>query len=97
MWKKDSFTFKPLRALVSKKPILYSRAAFDYLIKLILIGDSGFGKTCFLLRFADDGFTSSHISTIGIDFKIKTINIDGKNVKLQIWDTAGQERFRTIT
>lgn len=66
--------------------------AFDYLIKLILIGDSGVGKTCFLLRFADDNFTSSHISTIGmfacilfllgIDFKIKTINIDGKNVKL---------------
>lgn len=81
---------------------------FDYLIKLILIGDSGVGKTCFLLRFADDNFTISHISTIGIiskfnsfhlgiDFKIKTINIDGKNVKLQIWDTAGQERFRTIT
>jgi len=75
-------------------------AAFDYLIKLILIGDSGVGKTCFLLRFADVNFTSSHISTIGkrvtsvhasigIDFKIKTINIDGKNVKLQIWDTAG--------
>ena len=83
-------------------------AAFDYLIKMIIIGDSGVGKTCFLLRFSDDNSTSSHIATIGkaaflsltyigIDFKIKTVNIDGKNVKLQIWDTAGQERFRTIT
>ena len=71
--------------------------AYDYLIKLIIIGDSGVGKTCFLLRFADDNFTTSHISTIGIDFKIRTINVDGKNIKLQIWDTAGQERFRTIT
>jgi len=72
-------------------------AAYDYLIKLIIIGDSGVGKTCFLMKFAEDNFTTSHISTIGIDFKIKTINIDGKNIKLQIWDTAGQERFRTIT
>ena len=75
-----------------------SKGAFDFLIKLILIGDSGVGKTCFLLRFADDNFTSSHISTIGknfpffpshsfnfplgIDFKIKTMQIDGKQVKL---------------
>jgi len=50
-----------------------------------------------LLRFADDSWTETHISTIGVDFKIKTLNIDGKTVKLQIWDTAGQERFRTIT
>lgn len=65
-----------------QKKMTAKGGAFDYLIKLILIGDSGVGKTCFLLRFADDNFTSSHISTIGIDFKIKTINIDGKNVKL---------------
>ena len=50
-----------------------------------------------LLRFADDTYTSSYISTIGVDFKIRTIEIEGKTVKLQIWDTAGQERFRTIT
>lgn len=49
------------------------------------------------MRFSDDAFTTSFITTIGIDFKIKTIELDGKRVKLQIWDTAGQERFRTIT
>ncbi|ESS31111.1 putative small GTP binding protein rab1a, partial [Toxoplasma gondii RUB] len=69
----------------------------DYLFKLLLIGDSGVGKSCLLLRFADDTYTESYISTIGVDFKIRTIDLDGKTVKLQIWDTAGQERFRTIT
>jgi Ras-related protein Rab-8A len=73
------------------------KTAYDYLMKFIIIGDSGVGKTCFLMRFADDSFTTSHISTIGIDFKIKPITIDGKSIKLQIWDTAGQDRFRTIT
>lgn len=71
--------------------------AYDFLIKLLLIGDSGVGKSCLLLRFSDDQFTPSFITTIGIDFKIKTIELDGKRIKLQIWDTAGQERFRTIT
>lgn len=70
---------------------------YDYLFKLLLIGDSGVGKSCLLLRFADDTYTESYISTIGVDFKIRTIEQDGKTVKLQIWDTAGQERFRTIT
>ena len=74
-------------------PCLYS----DYLFKLLLIGDSGVGKSCLLLRFADDTYTESYISTIGVDFKIRTIELDGKTIKLQIWDTAGQERFRTIT
>lgn len=55
------------------------------------------GKSCLLLRFSDDSFTPSFITTIGIDFKIRTIELDGKRIKLQIWDTAGQERFRTIT
>ena len=55
------------------------------------------GKSCCLLRFSEDSFTPSFITTIGIDFKIRTIELDGKRVKLQIWDTAGQERFRTIT
>ncbi|XP_010185394.1 PREDICTED: ras-related protein Rab-1A [Mesitornis unicolor] len=72
-------------------------AAYDYLFKLLLIGDSGVGKSCLLLRFADDTYTESYISTIGVDFKIRTIELDGKTIKLQIWDTAGQERFRTIT
>jgi len=70
---------------------------YDYLFKLLLIGDSGVGKSCLLLRFADDTYTESYISTIGVDFKIRTIELDGKTIKLQIWDTAGQERFRTIT
>jgi Ras-related protein Rab-8A len=71
--------------------------AYDYLFKLLLIGDSGVGKTCVLFRFSDDAFNSTFISTIGIDFKIRTIELDDKKIKLQIWDTAGQERFRTIT
>ncbi|KAK2704320.1 ras-related protein Rab-8A-like [Artemia franciscana] len=70
---------------------------YDHLFKLLLIGDSGVGKTCILFRFSEDAFNSTFISTIGIDFKIRTIEIDGKRIKLQIWDTAGQERFRTIT
>eukprot|EP00882_Tetradesmus_deserticola_P014232 GHRQ01015128.1.p1 GENE.GHRQ01015128.1~~GHRQ01015128.1.p1 ORF type:complete len:174 (+),score=46.42 GHRQ01015128.1:332-853(+) len=73
------------------------RQDYDYLIKLLLIGDSGVGKSCLLLRFSEDSFTPSFITTIGIDFKIKKIFLDNKWVKLQIWDTAGQERFRTIT
>lgn len=70
---------------------------FDMQIKLLMIGDSGVGKTCLLLRYANDSFSPTFITTIGIDFKIKTIELDGKVIKLQIWDTAGQERFRTIT
>ncbi|SPO03946.1 related to GTP-binding protein ypt1 [Cephalotrichum gorgonifer] len=75
----------------------FRKHEYDYLFKLLLIGDSGVGKSCLLLRFADDTYTESYISTIGVDFKIRTIELDGKTVKLQIWDTAGQERFRTIT
>lgn len=70
---------------------------FDHLLKLLLIGDSGVGKSCILLRYSDDSFTGSYITTIGIDFKIKQIKVNDSKVKLQIWDTAGQERFRTIT
>ena len=63
------------------------------LIKLLLIGDSGVGKTNLLLRYADAAFNFNNIPTIGIDFKIKTIELSGgRTVKLQIWDTAGQER-----
>jgi len=74
-----------------------SHPEYDYLFKLLLIGDSGVGKSSLLLRFADDTYAESYISTIGVDFKIRTIELDGKTIKLQIWDTAGQERFRTIT
>lgn len=57
----------------------------------------GVGKSSLLLRFADNTFSGSYITTIGVDFKIRTVDIEGERVKLQIWDTAGQERFRTIT
>jgi len=73
------------------------RKDYDYLFKIVLLGDSGVGKSCLLLRFADDSFTDSYISTIGVDFRFRTVSIDMKTIKLQIWDTAGQERFRTIT
>ncbi len=74
-----------------------SKPKYDYLFKLLIIGESGVGKTCLLLRFTEDSFTANHLTTIGIDFKIKIINLENKLIKLQIWDTAGQERFRTIT
>mmetsp|Transcript_28084 Transcript_28084/g.42486 ORF Transcript_28084/g.42486 Transcript_28084/m.42486 type:complete len:228 (-) Transcript_28084:202-885(-) len=70
---------------------------YDYLFKCLLIGDSGVGKSSLLLRYADDQFNESTVNTIGVDFKIRTIELDSKIVKLQLWDTAGQERFRTIT
>ncbi|EDW07550.1 ras-related protein Rab-35 [Drosophila mojavensis] len=70
---------------------------FDHMFKLLIIGDSGVGKSSLLIRFSDDTFSGSYITTIGVDFKIRTVEINGLRVKLQIWDTAGQERFRTIT
>ena len=134
MWLRFEATTFLLENMSSNYRTPASRAAkYDYLIKLLLIGDSGkfkwclrlslasliwdnyqenntlpekiklqyfavgVGKSCLLLRYSDDSFTSSFITTIGIDFKIKSILIDESKVKLQIWDTAGQERFRTIT
>jgi small GTP-binding protein len=63
---------------------------YDYLIKLLVIGNSGVGKTNMLLKFCENNFMTSHLTTIGIDFKIKTITIGKDKVRLQIWDTAGQ-------
>ncbi|PSS26622.1 Ras-related protein [Actinidia chinensis var. chinensis] len=73
-----------------------SQSEFDYLFKLLMIGDSGVGKSSLLLSFASDAFEDLS-PTIGVDFKVKYVSIGGKKLKLAIWDTAGQERFRTLT
>ena len=70
---------------------------YDYLFKILVIGDTIAGKTPFLLRYTDDSFAANHLTTIGIDFKIKIIDRDGKRIKLQIWDTANQLHFIKIT
>ena len=70
---------------------------YDYLFKVLLIGNSSVGKSSLLLRFVDNQWNDLFVPTIGVDFKIRTMEIDNKNVKLQIWDTAGQERFKNIT
>lgn len=69
----------------------------DLLLKVIIIGDSGVGKSNILVRFCENEFKTSYVATIGVDFKIKTVSVDGTRLKFQIWDTAGQERYRTIT
>ncbi|XP_047982636.1 ras-related protein RABC1 [Salvia hispanica] len=69
---------------------------FDYLFKLLMIGDSGVGKSSLLLSFTSDAFEELS-PTIGVDFKVKHVTLGGKKLKLAIWDTAGQERFRTLT
>ncbi len=70
----------------------------ELLYKILLLGDSSVGKTCFLMRYADNTFQEIHMSTIGLDYKLKNVQLDdGKIVKIQIWDTAGQDRFRSIT
>lgn len=66
-------------------------------LKILIVGESGVGKSSLLLRFTDDTFDPDIGATIGVDFKVKTITVDGNNAKLAIWDTAGQERFRTLT
>lgn len=70
---------------------------YDYLFKLVIVGDSGVGKSRLLIRFSDRTYNDSYISTVGVDYKIRTIELNGKTIKLQIWDTAGQERFHAIT
>ncbi|XP_027728870.1 ras-related protein Rab-37 isoform X2 [Vombatus ursinus] len=75
-----------------------SSPSYDLAGKVMLLGDSGVGKTCFLIHFKDGAFLSkTFIATVGIDFRNKVVTVDGMKVKLQIWDTAGQERFRSVT
>jgi len=71
----------------------------DYycLLKIVLVGDSGTGKSAIVTQYGDKKYEENFFSTIGVDFKIHTLTIDNKIVKLQIWDTAGQERFKSIT
>ncbi|XP_024234642.1 ras-related protein Rab-19 [Oncorhynchus tshawytscha] len=71
--------------------------SFDFLFKIILVGDSDVGKTCVVQSFKSGVFIEKQQNTIGVDFTVRTMDIDGRKVKLQVWDTAGQERFRTIT
>ncbi|KAG8184646.1 hypothetical protein JTE90_022694 [Oedothorax gibbosus] len=66
-------------------------------LKILIIGESDVGKSSLLLRFTDDVFDAGLAATIGVDFKVKTVSVDGNNAKLAIWDTAGSERFRTLT
>ena len=68
------------------------------LYKILLLGDSGVGKSCLLLRYCENSFQESYLTTIGLDFRLKTVNLDDKRkIKVQIWDTAGEDRFRAIT
>ncbi|XP_030632824.1 ras-related protein Rab-43 isoform X3 [Chanos chanos] len=77
--------------------LLEADDSYDFVFKIVLVGDVGVGKTCVVQRFKTGIFIERQGNTIGVDFTMKTIDIQGKRVKLQIWDTAGQERFRTIT
>jgi small GTP-binding protein len=70
---------------------------YKFLFKVVLVGNAGVGKTCLVRRFTQGLFPPGQGATIGVDFMIKTVDVDNEKVKLQIWDTAGQERFRSIT
>jgi len=67
------------------------------IVRLLTLGDSGSGKSSLLLRYTQNEYSAEYMPTIGIDFRLKTVDLSGKTVKVQVWDTAGQERFRTIT
>uniref|UniRef100_A0A0K0EX53 Ras-related protein Rab-1A n=1 Tax=Strongyloides venezuelensis TaxID=75913 RepID=A0A0K0EX53_STRVS len=70
--------------------------SYNYLFKIVVVGDHNCGKSCILLRFVENSFRNDHISTLGVDFKLKTIKLGGDKVRLELWDTAGMERYRTI-
>jgi len=85
-------TQQPVRTRPSR-----GNADYDYFIKIVLVGNSAVGKSSLMIRYTDDQFKEAYSNTIGVDFRFKTVIVDGARVKLQIWDTAGQEKFRTIT
>ena len=68
----------------------------DVILKILILGDSSVGKTSLLLKYVDGYFPETYIATLGVEFKVKKININGINISLQIWDSAGQERFRGV-
>ena len=78
------------------KEVASTDQTYELLFKILLAGNTSVGKSSIFLRFVDNIWNDAFVPTIGVDFKIKTLNINYKNVKLQIWDTAGEERFRTI-
>ncbi|CAD8103320.1 unnamed protein product [Paramecium sonneborni] len=73
------------------------QAEQEIVLKLLMTGNGSVGKTVFLQKYANDSFDESYVPTIGLDFKIKTLELNGKSIKLQLWDSAGQERFMTLT
>ena len=69
----------------------------EFVFKILLLGDSEVGKSCFLMRYSDNVFVENYITTIGLDYKLKNVKLDsGKTIKVQLWDTAGQDKYRTI-
>lgn len=91
---------KRLNNFTNKWNLLTIRISYiksDFSLKILLIGSSSVGKSCMLMRYADNKFTSNFFNTIGVDFKMKNFVLDNQQIQLKIWDTAGQERFRTIT
>ncbi|CAJ0609785.1 unnamed protein product [Cylicocyclus nassatus] len=70
--------------------------SYNHLFKIVVVGDHNCGKSCILLRFAENSFRVDHVSTIGVDFKLKTIKLGRDKIRLELWDTAGMERYRTI-
>ena len=74
-----------------------NKKSYDYLFKFVIIGDLFVGKSSLLVRFADDYFSESYTSTVGVDFRFRAIQVNEKLINLQIWDTTGQEKYKAIT
>mmetsp|Transcript_37926 Transcript_37926/g.33953 ORF Transcript_37926/g.33953 Transcript_37926/m.33953 type:complete len:116 (-) Transcript_37926:496-843(-) len=70
---------------------------YDIVGKILVLGDSGVGKTAIMIKYVDDAFQATHKATLGVELKFKVIKCDGKKIRMMIWDTAGQEKFRSLT